>query len=346
MESTDGGLRIVITSWGSYGDVNPYVGLARALHARGHQPVLVMPGYYRGAVEHEGLEFRALRPAVDPADTALVARIMDARRGSEVIIREIMMPSLRESFDDLMSASEGSDLMLTHPITFAAPLAAEVRGIPWISTVLAPMSFFSVHDLPVFPPAPWMAGLRPLGSAAGRPLVALARAATRGWTAPVAALREELGLAPGSGDPLFEGQFSPHGTLALFSPLLGAPQPDWPAGVQVTGHVWYDGPAGGDRLDPALADFLAEGEPPIVFTLGSSAVHNPGRFWAESAEAARQLGRRAVLLVGSDPANAPRALPDGVAAFAHAPYSELLPRGCATVHQGGVGTTAQALRAG
>jgi len=40
------------------------------------------------------------------------------------------------------------------------------------------------------------------------------------------------------------------------------------------------------------------------------------------------------------------ALPDGVAAFEYAPYSEVLPRACAIVHQGGVGTTGQALRAG
>jgi UDP:flavonoid glycosyltransferase YjiC (YdhE family) len=71
-----------------------------------------------------------------------------------------------------------------------------------------------------------------------------------------------------------------------------------------------------------------------------------GGFYHASAEAASRLGRRAVLLVGRDPRNLPERLPDGVAAFEYAPYSELLPRAAAVVHQGGVGTTAQTLRAG
>jgi rhamnosyltransferase subunit B len=51
------------------------------------------------------------------------------------------------------------------------------------------------------------------------------------------------------------------------------------------------------------------------------------------------------LLIGHS-GNLPESLPEGVAAFEYAPYSEVLPRSCAIVHQGGVGTTGQALRAG
>ena len=47
--------RIVISSWGSFGDVSPYLGLALALRTRGHTPVLAIPSYYRSAVEREGL---------------------------------------------------------------------------------------------------------------------------------------------------------------------------------------------------------------------------------------------------------------------------------------------------
>ena len=72
-----------------------------------------------------------------------------------------------------------------------------------------------------------------------------------------------------------------------------------------------------------------------------------GAFYAESLAAARRAGCRAVLLIGRDPRNQPTApVPDTVFVAEYAPYSELLPRAAATVHQGGVGTTAQALRAG
>jgi UDP:flavonoid glycosyltransferase YjiC (YdhE family) len=58
------------------------------------------------------------------------------------------------------------------------------------------------------------------------------------------------------------------------------------------------------------------------------------------------LRRRAVLLVGPDPRNRPATLPDGVAVFEYAPYAALFPRAAAVVHQGGIGTTAEAMRAG
>ncbi|HKN75546.1 MAG TPA: nucleotide disphospho-sugar-binding domain-containing protein, partial [Candidatus Acidoferrum sp.] len=167
------------------------------------------------------------------------------------------------------------------------------------------------------------------------------------WTQPWHELRRELGLSASAHDPMFEGQFSPALTLAMFSPVLASPQPDWPPNTRVTGFSFYDRDNDSGSLVPALSAFLDAGEPPIVFTLGSSAVMNAGSFYTDSMEAARRLGRRAVLLIGRDPRNRPFGpLPDGMTVLDYAPFSELLPRAAAVVHQGGVGTTGQALRAG
>ena len=94
-----------------------------------------------------------------------------------------------------------------------------------------------------------------------------------------------------------------------------------------------------------LCDFLDSGPPPIVFTLGSSAVWVARDFFHESIEAAKQLGLRAVLLIGDD-RNNPGELPNGMIAVNYAPYQSLLPRASAVVHHGGVGTTSQGLLAG
>jgi rhamnosyltransferase subunit B len=166
---------------------------------------------------------------------------------------------------------------------------------------------------------------------------------TRSWTTPVLQLRAKLGL-PAGGDPLYEGQFSPGLTLALFSGMLAPPQPDWPPHTQATGFVFYDEP---NRLPPEVAQFLDAGPAPLVFTLGSSVVHTAGSFYRESVEAVRRLGCRAVLLVGTDPQNhPPEPLPEGVLAVPYAPHGDLFPRAQVIIHQGGIGTTAQALRAG
>jgi UDP:flavonoid glycosyltransferase YjiC (YdhE family) len=158
-------------------------------------------------------------------------------------------------------------------------------------------------------------------------------------------LREEIGLARVSENPLFEGQHSPTLVLAMFSKTLASKQRDWPEQALVSGFPYYDrdGDAG---MPPELSQFLEDGPPPIVFTLGSSAVLDAGAFYEHSAAAAKMLGRRAVLLVGKDVRNRPASLPDGVIALDYAPFSELFPRAAAIVHQGGVGTTAQAMRSG
>src|SRR5262245_39861738 len=156
--------RIVLTTWGSYGDINPYLGLALELKGRGHQSVLATAAYYGSVAEREGVEFFAVRPDIDPGNSEIVARVMHPRRGPEVILRELMLPSVEEAYEDLQKAILGADLLVSHPITFAAPVLAETVGIPWISSVLAPISFFSTHDFPVLPAALFLKRLEQLGS--------------------------------------------------------------------------------------------------------------------------------------------------------------------------------------
>jgi UDP:flavonoid glycosyltransferase YjiC (YdhE family) len=169
----------------------------------------------------------------------------------------------------------------------------------------------------------------------------MAERATRPWMEPVERLRRAHGLP--ERNPLMDGQFSPLLTLAMFSSVLGAPQRDWPAHTAQTGFVFYNGR---EPMPAALESFLESGPPPVVFTLGSSAVGAAGTFYAESAEAARRLGVRAVLLTGGFPENEIAASSPDVLTVRGAPHQELFPRAAVTVHHGGVGTTGQGLRSG
>jgi rhamnosyltransferase subunit B len=269
---------------------------------------------------------------------------MHMRNGPELVVR-YFMTTLRDSLEDTEAASEGADLLVSHPLTFTVRLVAEIRGLRWASTMLSPLSFLSAYDPPVLAPARFLAIFRPLGPAFHRPLFRMLKRSVRSWSAPYHRLRAELGLPP-IDDPLFEDQHSPDLVLAMMSRLLAPEQPDWPPKTRVTGFPFFDRD-GDEGLGPDLERFLDAGPPPIVFTLGSSAVAVPGRFYEEAAEAARRLGRRAVLLVGPEAADRPSmTLPDGVAAFPYAPFSALFPRAAAIVHQGGIGTTAQAMRSG
>src|SRR5215510_10941002 len=335
--------RILLTSWGSFGDVYPYVGLAFALKDLGHHPLLATAEFYRPLIESLGFEFHPMGPMIDPSDHATIGRVLDPVRGAAALVRELLLPPLDADYAALDVAAQRADVMVTHPITFAAPIVAQARRLPWASTVLAPMSFFSATDIPVLAPAPYLATLERFGSWYGRVLRRFVRASTHPWMKPVFDLRRRLELAAG-GHPLFEGQFSPMLTLALFSRLLASPQADWPPNVVITGSIFYNGP---ELLQPELEEFLKAGPPPVVFTLGSSAVAAAGRFYEESLDAMRRLRVRGVLLTGGFERNVPRdAASADTFVIDRAPHQLLFPRAAAVVHPGGAGTLAQALRAG
>lgn len=341
-------MRIVLSTIGTYGDTHPLIAIALELRRRGHTPVMALPELYRPKIESPGLEFCPVRPNIDPSDTRLVAMIYDVKKGTETGLRDFLFPHIRETYADLLAAvttPARADLLLLGELNYAGPIVAEITGIPWASYVLAPFSFFSAFDPPVLPPYPRLARAdRTPGM--GRVMRRVARLTTRRWPQPIYDLRRELGLPRGP-NPIFDAKNSPHLVLALFSRVLGSEQKDWPANTLISGFCFFDAEKGSATLAPHLEEFLSSGPPPVVFTLGSAAVLAAGRFYEHSARAAARLGVRAVLLIGDDPRNRPRQeLPASICIADYAPYSALFPRAAAIVHQGGVGTTAQALRAG
>lgn len=342
-------MRIVFSTYGTFGDVNPLIALSQELKRRGHQPVLAIPAMFRPKVEPLGIGFIPVRPEQDPSDTRLIAMIYDIKHGTETGLRRFLFPSLRESYQDLLAAVEadgGADLLVTGELAYAGPLVAEKTGIPWASYVLAPFSFFSGYDPPVLPPYPTLAKLQEGVPALGHVVARFARLVTRKWPEPVYELRRELGMARGA-NPIFNAKHSNSQVLALYSRVMGEPQPDWPPAVKITGFAFYDGTGSESVLPPELEAFLEKGPAPLVFTLGSAAVMHAGDFYEQSAEAAEILGQRAVLLIGADDRNLPkRKLPDTICVARYAPYSQIFPRASVVIHQAGIGTTAQALRAG
>ena len=202
---------------------------------------------------------------------------------------------------------------------------------------------FSADDPSIFPTAEILEYLRPLPAAFHRAMFGFMLWTISDWFEPYRKFRRDLGL-DGGHDPIVEGKYSPLLHLAMFSRVLGKPQPDWYSPTLQTGFCFYD-ESETLALPPALADFLDAGEPPIVFTLGSAAVMDARNFFDESAGAAKLLGRRGVLLYGreNDP---PKGLDDNIVAFEFAPYSLVFPKAACVVHPAGVGTTSQVLRAG
>ena len=136
---------------------------------------------------------------------------------------------------------------------------------------------------------------------------------------------------------------SPQLVLGLFPEWFAPVQPDWPRNTHLSGFILQDD--GGQAEAHAQADqFLDGGPAPVLVTPGSAATDRT-RFFAHLVEACRAVGARA-MLVTNHPAQLPRTLPPGIQAFPYLPFSRVMPRCAAAVYHGGIGTLAQAVRAG
>jgi rhamnosyltransferase subunit B len=345
--------KVVLATVGSLGDLHPFIALGQALRRENLTVVLACASEYRGKVAAAGIAFHPLRPDFEDIQKDLGMDRAQLTRGvierTAFLFDKLVLPYVRTAYEDMLQVTADADVVLASSLAFGARLAAEKLGVPWIAVVLQPMMFLSSYDPPVIPKAEWLSTLlRELGPTPTRYALWFLKKAINVVFRPLHSLRADLGLAPTSQNPLFDGQFADAGAIGLYSRLLGEVRPDYPRPTSIVGFATFDSDDGlAAALHPALAAFLEAGTAPLVFSLGSLIVHSPGSFYRESLAAARILKRRAVLLVGE------QALGDfaqfrsaEVFVCAYAPHSLLFPRAAAIVHHGGIGTLAQALRSG
>ena len=128
--------RIVFATIGSLGDLHPCIALALELKRRCHSVTIATTEFYRARVEELGIQFHPLRPNWNPTDSDLIRQCEDLKTGPEVLFRKLILPHLRDTYDDLVSAAAGMDLMIAGELVYAAPLVAEKIGLRWVSAIL------------------------------------------------------------------------------------------------------------------------------------------------------------------------------------------------------------------
>lgn len=341
--------RFLLTSFGSEGDLLPMVALAQALNERGAGAVLGSSLNYRDKVESYGVNFVPLRPNMPDlaVRSDLAAQLLDPKAGARNIIELMVMKHLADSYDDTLAvASQGFDAVVSSCLAMATPLVAQKLGLPWASAVYQPMALMSAYDPPILPMVRWMDGLHgwgSLGVAVRKRFFDYGKRSVRPWCVPYGQLARDKGLKAHP-DPLFDDARSAWLSLAMFSHSMGQPQPDWPQSAVQTG---FPVPKEQEKsLVPELGAFLRAGPAPVVFTLGTAAVHAAEGFYADSKAAALSLGIRAVFLTGESEANAMGELPDAMMALPYADHAALFAHAAAAVHSCGIGTCAKSMIAG
>jgi UDP:flavonoid glycosyltransferase YjiC (YdhE family) len=337
-------MRWLLTSWGSSGDLHPFLALGRGLIARGHEVTLV--GHPDWAAESAEAGLRFVATAEGPRDRFLEEHpeVMSTRRGGLPSLRSLVEKGMAPGFSAILRALTtelpGHDAIVAHHFVFPAPLASEICGKPLITVCLSPSVTPSAYGRPG--PHSGRVGHGPASRLFNRLIWTSGKFVTRAVVDPlVNELRREQGLSP-----IRDAVFSAHSTrlnLQLYSRHFAGLAPDWSAEKKQAGFCFYDPPA--TRLPPDLEQFLAAGAPPVLVTLGSAAVHVPGSFFVEAAAALQRLYLRGVLLHGPT-TNRPADLPENIFALSSAPFGLLMPRMRAVMHQCGIGTLSHALRAG
>jgi UDP:flavonoid glycosyltransferase YjiC (YdhE family) len=329
--------RVVIVGVGTLGDVAPYTGLARALAAAGHEPVIATHEPFRGLVEACGARFRAL-----PID-------MRAELGSERGQRSLRTSALgparmtmllarhwREVGRAVAAAADGADLLLLSALGFAGYHVAEALGIPSAGAFLQPLE-------PTGEFAPSALTTRSLGRRGNRASAwALMATGQVPFARATGELRAELGLAPLGPVAMVRRMHRENWPVLYgFSPTVVPLPRDWPPGRVVTGY-WWPFVTPGWTPPAELTAFLDAGAPPVFIGFGSMTPDRPdlGRVVTEAVRAA---GVRAVVQAGwAELAGTG----DDVLAIGEVPHEWLFPRTAAVVHHAGGGTTAAVLRAG
>jgi rhamnosyltransferase subunit B len=334
---------VLIATVGSVGDMHPMLGMGLALQRLGHAVRFAANPVHAERVRACGLDHCAMGTREAYEASADDPALWDPRTAMPVFWRGLRS-SLQALPEAALALPAGSPAtLLVHPLLLPAAALARARrpGLRVVAAWLAPQNLRTCHD-------PMMVG--PLRIPRWLPM-ALRRGLWRRIDhrfidpAPLPELnaaRLALGLAP-------VPHFMPHlqtvadQSITLFPPWFAGTAPDWPQPMLRGSFPLFE-PPGPAKLPAAVLAFLAGGTAPVVVTLGTFQRHG-GAMLRQVVQAARALGRRTVVLAAD---REQLALPPAADLLwqPYLPLQQLLPHSAALVHHGGIGTTAEALRAG
>jgi UDP:flavonoid glycosyltransferase YjiC (YdhE family) len=334
-------MRIVLLTYGSRGDVEPFVALGKGLQCAGHNVRLAAPALFEGLASSHSIEYIPLPGDPDRLVQDLVQQAGTRPWRMVSVMSRYVLPLAERVAEAVREACQGADVIVhSFLMTQAGHEAARELGVSEVSAQFFPV-FSGTGEFPAvtFPDLPLGSTYRRLTHAitiqtfrqGGRLLYGRVR--RRAPHLPPLS-RWPFAAAPGQRPPI----------LYAFSSQVVPPPADWAGDAHVTGY-WFLDPPDGWEPPPGLLDFLDAGSPPVYIGFGSITAHDGGKLTHAALDALALSRQRGVLGMGTQGPR-DRDLPANVYAIGSAPHSWLFPRMAAVVHHGGAGTTGAGLRAG
>ncbi len=343
-------MRILITTIGSRGDVQPYVALGRGLRAAGHEVVICAASDYRAFIEEHGIAYAHMNSDL--------LRLMDSELGRDVMenttgplrwMRAAIALSKRTGPIELRNLQDGweaaqatrPDLILFHPKAYGGPHFARELGIPCMLAtpipLYVPTGEFPAFGFPGGSRSAWYNRLT-------YKLIHLATASATGRY--IKKWRRESGLDPAKDFQPLRGVGRATPAIHGISPHVLPRPSDWPANAVAMGYWFLNESESSWKAPMELKRFLEAGPPPVYIGFGSISGSNPEGKARIVMEALRLAKARGVIAAGWGGLKAKGDLPADIFLMEQAPHDWLFPRMAAVVHHGGAGTTAAGLRAG
>lgn len=349
-------MNVLILAFGTRGDVQPFVALARELRGRDHHVLLAAPARFAGLAAAHEIPFATVDdgPLALMNGTGGVGDTVNRGVRGKIAMARAMPAAFGQIIDDAATIATGpgadAEVIVHNGQIIAAPHLAEKLDIPAVLALTVPL-YVPTREFA------WPGQHLP----ARLPGV-LNRASYLGMRAPQLMFgkvvdtwrrdRLDLPARPGRHDPLHDHTGNPVPVLNAVSRHVIPPPADWPDDVTTTGY-WFlpatNDAGSSDGLPAQVAGFLAAGPAPVLVGFGSMAGPDPATTTAAVLEAVQRAGVRAILASGwgglTGPA-ADRAGSEQVLLVEEVPHDLLLPHVAAVVHHGGAGTAAAAAAAG
>jgi len=335
-------MRILISTFGTRGDVQPYVALGVALRAMGHDVTVSTGQGFDDMIAAYGLtpapatiDYRAL---LDTPEAQAALRTFSGKVKALTAFKRHILQQL----DDMWRIAQDvqPDAIVYHAKAHASQHIAEKLGIIAIPTALQPLlvptQAFPCILLP-------FGDLGPKGNLYSHQflnwvMTAVQRPMLKKWC------QERLGLSGEITRFILDG-YDPSGRpvprLHGYSRHLVPKPKDWSENEHITGY-WSLPPEEAWQPPEDLALFLQAGDPPVYIGFGSMPAQNARAQTLIVLNTLHQTGQRAVLATGWGGLES-IATSDAIHVLEAAPHSWLFPRCSAIVHHGGAGTTHEAL---
>lgn len=311
-------MKTFIVALGSLGDNVPLVNIGVGLQKRGCDVTVLGCDWFKELTCKAGLNFHSILSSGDAEKVSRNPDLWNQEKSFEVMADYVYGPTTWPVFDFINEQYKpGNTIIIASLFIFGARFANELLKIPLVTVRLSPFAFWDVDEKQkeIF---------------------------NHTLKKTLKGLCFKKNLSYDQDDP-YHWMYSSQKIIGLFPEWFSSKQSNWPANIQLTGFPIPKGsPA--DKLPINIKSFLDSGDAPIVFTPGTG-MRQSANFFQESLKACSDLEMRGILLTPYED-QIPDRLPQAIKHSQYLPLTGLLPYSSCIVYHGGIGTCAEALKAG